>query len=50
MSSFIAVSGKRCRNGKLLWVEEPWLEFKPSPPSIICILDEDINFIPNLKS
>jgi hypothetical protein len=51
LSSFITVSEKRAKEkGNLLWVEKPWLEFNPSPPSIISILDENINFIPTLKS
>jgi hypothetical protein len=38
------------KNWKLLWVAEPRLEFNPSPPTNVFILDENINIIPNLKS
>jgi hypothetical protein len=51
VSSVISEGEKKAnKNGRLLWVEEPWLEFNPSPASIMSILDESINFIPNLKS
>ena len=43
-------SDKRQINGYVLCVEQPWLEFNPSPPSFIVVLDENMNFIPNLKS
>jgi hypothetical protein len=46
MSSFITANEKDKKKWKLLWVEELWLKFNPSPPSITSILDEDINFIP----
>jgi hypothetical protein len=41
---------KKIQNWKLLWVEEPSLEFSPSPPTNVFILDTNINIIPNLKS
>jgi hypothetical protein len=53
MSSFITVIEKRQKKkniGKVLWVEDVWLEFNPSLPTIISILDENINFISNLRS
>jgi hypothetical protein len=34
---------------KLLCVEKSWLQFNPSLPSIVPSLEENINFIPNLK-
>jgi hypothetical protein len=37
-------------NGKILLAEGPWLEFNPSPPSLIYVLDENVHFIPNLES
>jgi hypothetical protein len=42
-------TGKK-KKVKVLWVEEPWHEFNPSSPSIISILDKNINLIPNLKT
>jgi hypothetical protein len=50
MSSFITVIEKGKKIGKVLWIDGPWLEFKPLPPSFISILDESINFIPHLNS
>jgi hypothetical protein len=35
--------------GKSLWVEKPLLEFNPSPPSVISILDETIKFLQTLN-
>jgi hypothetical protein len=42
MSSFITVSDERKISGKLLLEKEPWLEFNPSSPSVISVLDEYI--------
>jgi hypothetical protein len=47
--SFISVN-EETKNEKLFCVEEPWLEFNPSHPSIISILDENITFFRNLVS
>jgi hypothetical protein len=50
MPSFVTVIEEwRKKNWKLFWVEVPWLEFNHSPPSIISILDEDINLIQTLN-
>jgi hypothetical protein len=41
--------GKPSNDWKLSWAEEPWPKFIPSSPLTVSILDEKINFIPNLN-
>jgi hypothetical protein len=50
--SFINVSEKNAKyeKGKVLQAEESWFEYNPSSPSITPFVDENINFIPNLRS
>lgn len=49
VSSFLCICEK-CIKWKVKYVEEPQLEFNPLPPTIISMLDNNINFIPHLKS
>jgi hypothetical protein len=48
--SFKRGSAKCLTNAQLLRVEDPWLEFTASRPSILSVLNENMIFIPNLKS
>jgi hypothetical protein len=44
------VKWKKRQRIKGVWIEETWIEFIPSPLSIMSVLDENINFIPYLIS
>ena len=41
---------KQCKKWENVESEEQWLQFNALPPSILSVLDGNINFRPNLKS